>query len=179
MNHFFFIYSPSILLSCEPLTRPVPFDLAICVDYDIMWLWRAFVLLHWLFQLAIHCSGCLCSLAAESHSRAWTQLDVFPRPLLACALRPHTCWIDCSAWPVYDFVFFDRIMEWMLGVLLCIEIRFDFLHVVSFFHWLQVQQVARGLSGCLCCFQNDLMALYCTLSSFSRLDCNRVVRPKP
>ena len=38
---------------------------------------QSFVLLHCLFQLAIHSSGFLESLAAESRGRAWTQLGVF------------------------------------------------------------------------------------------------------
>ena len=54
------------------------------------WLRQALVLLHWFFQLAIHGSECLGSLTAESCSRAWTQLGVFPSPLLAWALRDWT-----------------------------------------------------------------------------------------
>ena len=50
------------------------------------WLQQAFVLLHWFFQLAIHGSVCLGSPTAESCSRAWTQLGIFPSPLLAWAL---------------------------------------------------------------------------------------------
>ena len=48
------------------------------------------VLLLWLFQLAIHSSACLGSLTAESRGRDWTQLDAFPSPLLAWAVR------DCT-----------------------------------------------------------------------------------
>ena len=49
-----------------------------------------FVLLHWVFHLATYGSVCLGSLTAESCSRAWTQLGVFPSPLLAWALRDGT-----------------------------------------------------------------------------------------
>ena len=54
------------------------------------WLRQTLVLLHWLFQLVIHGSACLGSVAAKSRSRAWTQLDVFPSAVCAWALWGRT-----------------------------------------------------------------------------------------
>ena len=81
------VYSPATLLDRKPPTRPVPCDWAVRVDHvACCWLRQTFVLLYWLFQLAIHGSACLGSLAAQSPSRVWTLLSVFPSPLLAWAL---------------------------------------------------------------------------------------------
>ena len=86
-----FVHSPSILLDREPPTRSVPCDWAVRVDHDVMWLADGFDMhLHWLFQLAIHGSAWQGSLTEESCSRSWTQLDVFPSPLHAWAVRDRT-----------------------------------------------------------------------------------------
>ena len=112
------------------------------------WLQQAFVFLHWLFQLAIHGSACLGFLTAASCSRAWTQLDVFPSPLLGWAVREtaHMMdWLFCLAHPWLTSCqptprfFFHSVVEWILGILHRIEIRFDLLHLMSCFYGWQVQ----------------------------------------
>ena len=47
------------------------------------------------FPVAILGSVFQGSLTAESCSRAWSHL-------LAWVQRPHTCWMDCSTWPIHD-----------------------------------------------------------------------------
>ena len=106
------------------------------------WFRRTFVILNWLFHLSINGSVCqLVSLAVGSHSRAWTQLDVFPSPLFAWAMwgYKHT---GLTAWFTHDsptpLSFFNSIVEWSLGIPHRIETRIDLLHLVSCFRWWQI-----------------------------------------
>ena len=157
-----FVHSLSTLLDCEPPTKPVPCDWAICVDHDVMWLAVGFdkhlyfcigfsswpFTVHWFLQLAIHGSVCLGSLTVESFL---VELELnwafFPVPYLLelcetehmldwlfCLTRP---WLaSCQSTPLF---FFDSIAEWILGILHRIEIRLDLLHLMSCFHGWQVQ----------------------------------------
>ena len=88
-----FVHSPSTLLDREPPARPALCDWTVRVDHDVMWLAVGFEK-HCtgalVFQLAIHGNVCLGSLTAESCSRVWTQLDVFPSPALAWAVQDFT-----------------------------------------------------------------------------------------
>ena len=86
--------------------------------------------------------------ACESCSRAWTQLDgFFPVSYLLelCETAHMLDWLFCLAhpWlascPPTPLFFFDSIVEWILGILHCTEIRFDWLHLMSCFDGWQVQ----------------------------------------
>ena len=89
-----FMHSPSTLLDHEPPTRPVTCDWSICVDHDVMWIAVGFDKQFCTSALTLpagHSQQCMPSfLTAETCSRAWTRLDIFPSPLLAWALRDST-----------------------------------------------------------------------------------------
>ena len=95
-----FAYSLSTLLDCEPPTRQVPCDQAVCTSrchVACCWLQWAFVLLHWLFS-AGHSHQCvprfsgsrvrLLRLISTGRFQSLLVLTCF-----SC-MRSHTCWID-------------------------------------------------------------------------------------
>ena len=135
-----FVYSPSTLLDREPTTRLVPCSWAVRVDHDVTWLAVGFD------KNLYFCIGFSSwSFTVESRSRVWTQLGVFPSPLLAWALwgRTHAGLtvllgpsMTCQSTPLVDFY---SIVEWILGILHSIEIRFDLLHLMSCLNGWQVQ----------------------------------------
>ena len=90
------------------------------------WFRQAFVLLHWLFQLAIHGSACLVLWQQSLVVGLELNWTFFPQSLTCLSsARLHTCWIVCSAWPIHDLplcqstplCFFGVIVEWIFGIL--------------------------------------------------------------
>ena len=134
------MYSLFILLECKPPNRTGPLWLSRpCrsrCDLACFWLQQAFVLPHLLFQLTIPCSACLGSLAADSRSRAWAQLGVFPNCLLAWGLwdRTHAGLTVVLGPSMTCLFFFHSIMKWILAILLRIEIRSELPELMSCLH---------------------------------------------
>ena len=85
---------------------------------------------------------------SESSLVVWLELNwtFFPVPYLLelCETAYMLDWLFCLAhpWLVYcqctPHFFFDSIVEWILGILHHIEIRFDLPHLMSCFHGWQV-----------------------------------------
>ena len=124
---------------------------AVRVDHDVMWLAVGFNK-HSYFRIGFS-RWRFTTVPADSWSRAWTQLDVFPVPYLLelCETAHMLDWLLCLAHPWLascqstPLFFFDSIVEWILGILHRTDIRFDLLHLMSCFHGWQVQYLQMGM----------------------------------
>ena len=116
---------------------------------------------------------------------SWTFFP-FPYMLELCA-DAHS-WIDCSAWPIHDLSlaslhpFSSLTASWSRFRGFCISLRYaltcsTLCRVVMYGR--SSRQRIDSIAVSFIVPKMTVMVSLCTLSSFSRLDCDRVVRPRP